>query len=224
MTQAFRKAACPEHTSRIIDRTWLSPGTFELVLEKPAGFFFKAGQRIRIFFNSKERDYSLACAPGDAQLAICIRHVPEGRVSPRLANAAVGSAICISEPFGHFLFQPSEAQAVWIATGTGIAPFRSMAAGGASGFTLIHGVRVSEELYYGDELRHSASRYYPCLSSKGALLPGAFSGRVTDFVQKHLDSGVYDFYLCGRREMIRDMMFLIDDRFPTSRIFTEMFF
>ena len=33
-----------------------------------------------------------------------------------------------------------------------------------------------------------------------------------------------DFYLCGRREMIRDATLLVDERFPGSYIYTELFY
>ena len=34
----------------------------------------------------------------------------------------------------------------------------------------------------------------------------------------------YDFYLCGREEMIRDVTLLVDEAFPGSRVYAEIFF
>jgi hypothetical protein len=47
---------------------------------------------------------------------------------------------------------------------------------------------------------------------------------VTDYVKGHLPVMDYDFYLCGRREMVRDMTDLIDERYSSSRVYSEIFF
>jgi hypothetical protein len=47
---------------------------------------------------------------------------------------------------------------------------------------------------------------------------------VTDYLQKNLAPGEYDFYLCGRREMIHDVTLLIDERFEGSLIYTEIYY
>ena len=51
-----------------------------------------------------------------------------------------------------------------------------------------------------------------------------FHGRVTDYLRDKLPVTAYDFYLCGRREMIRDVTLLVDERFPGSHIYTEPFY
>jgi ferredoxin-NADP reductase len=48
--------------------------------------------------------------------------------------------------------------------------------------------------------------------------------RVTDFLEQKLSPGSYDFYLCGRGEMVRDATHIIDRRFPGARVFSELFF
>lgn len=211
------------HTS-VIGRSWLTPSTFELRLRRPSGFGFRAGQRIRIRMDNQERDYSMACGPDAKNLAFCIRHVLKGDVSASLATIPIGSEIGFEGPLGYFYFQPSPLGAVFIATGTGIAPFLSMAKDGVKDFTLFHGVRTPEELYYTEELRRSAACYVPCLSTRDATVPDAHIGRVTAVVRNHLPDGDHDFYLCGRREMIQDMILLIDEKFPASRVYSEIFF
>jgi benzoate/toluate 1,2-dioxygenase reductase subunit len=51
-----------------------------------------------------------------------------------------------------------------------------------------------------------------------------FYGRVTEYLEKQLSLDSYDFYLCGRQEMIRDVTAVVDERFPKSLIYTEVFF
>jgi ferredoxin-NADP reductase len=48
-------------------------------------------------------------------------------------------------------------------------------------------------------------------------------GRVTGYLEGHLPLGAYDFYLCGRGEMIREVILLADQKFPDSLVYTEPF-
>ena len=47
---------------------------------------------------------------------------------------------------------------------------------------------------------------------------------MTAYIEKKLPLADYDFYLCGGSEMIRDVMGIVDDRFPAARVFTEIFY
>ena len=214
----------PIFTSELLERSLVSAGTFELVLSRPTGFGFQPGQRIRLLDRSRERDYSLANAPEDASLRLCVRWVPEGRFSTRLRSAAIGSRFSFTGPHGYFVFRSSGRPAVFIATGTGAAPFASMARSGARGFTLLHGVRSTDELVYADLFQKAADHYVPCISGKASSVDRTFHGRVTAYIERQLPPGDYDFYLCGRREMVRDVTWLIDQRFPESKCFSEVFF
>jgi len=103
-----------------------------------------------------------------------------------------------------------------------------MARAGVRDFLLLHGVREPEELYYEALFRDSAGRVVPCLTGPGPGGPPrpehAFPGRVTAYIETRLPRRSYDFYLCGREEMIRDATFLVDDLFPGSRVYSEIFF
>jgi benzoate/toluate 1,2-dioxygenase reductase component len=210
------------HGAALSRRTWLSKGTFELELEKPAGFDFLPGQGIRLGEGQGEREYSLSCGREEPRLTLCVRRVANGLLSSWLAEVPLGRQLTFTGPHGFFTYQASPRHAVFVATGTGVAPFQSMARSGCGGFTILHGVASAEELYYGESLRAAALRYIPCLSAGAA--PGAFAGRVTDWVRTHLAPGAYDFYLCGRREMVRDMTSLVDGIFPGSRVYAEVFY
>jgi ferredoxin-NADP reductase len=205
----------------LIRRAWLSERTFELELDRPPEFHFIAGQGICLGEGPGEREYSIVSGPAEPRLALCIRRVENGPLSSWLAEAAVGSRLSFSGPHGFFTWHDSPRHAVFVATGTGIAPFVSMMKSGCTGFTLLHGVRTSGELYYGESLRAAALRYVPCLSNESAA--GAFSGRVTEWVRTWLSPGSYDFYLCGRREMVRDITTLADERYSASLVYAEIF-
>ena len=215
------------YNEEILGRRWLSGITFELELARPPSFRFYPGQRILVVHQQMERDYSLVSNPDGTTLSLCIRHVQTGRLTPLLAAVEVGSRISFTGPHGYFLFRPSQRPPVFIATGTGVAPFVSMVRSGIKDFTLLHGVRSSSELYYGALLRKAAKRYVACLSGRTPEpcdREGVIQGRVTDYVSRNLPSGTYDFYLSGRTEMIRDITHLVDASFPGSFIYTEIFY
>jgi NAD(P)H-flavin reductase len=214
-------------TVALLKRTWLSKKAFEIELSRPSGFTFQPGQRIRFVHNAYERDYSIVSTPKDQTLSICVRKVKGGRFSPQLASDGIGARFEITGPLGYFTFRKSSRQTIFVGTGTGIAPFVSMARSGAKAFTLLHGVSLPEDLYYESELRSATKHYIPCLSEtpSGISPPkNSFLGRVTGYLETHLPHKAYDFYLCGGSEMIRDVTLLVDDRFTGSYIYTEIFY
>ena len=102
-----------------------------------------------------------------------------------------------------------------------------MARSGLRGFTLLHGARHAGQLYYQDLLQQSANIYLPIvweIPDDDHVLSGLFHGKMVNLLVQHLKPGRYDFYLCGWQKMIKDVTHLIDDRFPGSHVYTEVFF
>ena len=211
------------YTTNIRERRWLSARAFELVLPKPEGFEHVAGQRIAVQLDGIVREYSIASAPAEPVLRLCIRRVEKGHLSALLASCPIGASLRISRASGYFVFQPSDRRVIFAATGTGIAPFHAMAASGISGFVLLHGVRETGELYYHEQMAAAAGRYVACISGEHPVDKDCFRGHVTTYLQSRLAPGGYDFYLCGNGDMIRDVTFLVDERFAGSRVFSEPF-
>jgi benzoate/toluate 1,2-dioxygenase reductase component len=211
-------------TARVTANRRLSAKAFELTLERPAAFVFSAGQRLQLEYEATARDYSIVSGPDEARLRLCIRQVAGGRLSGPLAAVRDGAAVTFTGPHGYFTFRASPRPAVFVATGTGIAPFCAMAAAGVGGFTLLHGVATPEELYYREFIQPRAAAFVACLSGGRPAGPARFSGRVTDYLRDRLPPAAYDFYLCGRQEMVRDATLLIDERFPESLVYSEIFY
>jgi ferredoxin-NADP reductase len=212
------------YATKLLERRWLSKKAFEIILARPLEFNFLPGQRIQLFHSNIDRDYSLISAPSDEHLALCIRNVEGGAMSSILSTVDIGQQLKFSGPHGYFVFHASRRPPIFVATGTGIAPFCSMARSGVTGFTLLHGVDNSEELYYASDIQKPAKQYIACLSGDPVIKTGYFRGRATAYIQKKLPGGAYDFYLCGRRGMIRDVTLLVDERFAGSHIYTELFY
>ena len=214
-------------TTELIHRRWLSDSAFELELSRPPRLHFRAGHTIQLIYQDQKRYYSLVSAPSDPTLSLCINFIERGFFSPLLASAEIGVTFEITGPHGYFNFSPSPRPPVFIATDTGIAPFVSMARSGMRDFVLLHGARHAGELYYQDRLRPSARKYLPVVWERSEAAPvnsGLFHGKMVNLLAQQLEPGRYDFYLCGWRKMIKDVTHLIDDRFPGSHIYTEVFY
>lgn len=216
-------SSADHYWTQILQRRWLSNKTFEIRLKKPPTFTFEPGQRICLSHNTVARDYSLVCPPDDPDLLLCIRNVKGGLLSPELSALPINSQLHFTGPDGYFVFRPSIRPAVFVATGTGIAPFCSMVRAGITEVTLLHGVATAAELYYTSVFESLVKRYVPCLSQPDVSSDDIFGGMVTEYLQRHLAKGRYDFYLCGRQQMIRDVTLLVDEKFEGSYLYTELF-
>jgi len=214
-------------TVEVLQRRWLSKKAFEIELSRPPAFEFKAGQTILLIHASLKRHYSLLSTPSDPNLTLCVHHLPEGQLSSVLANAEIGFQLKLTGPHGYFTFKPSSRMPVFIATGTGIAPFVSFARSGVTDFTLLHQAISADELYYQSYFHKTTLKYFACLSETPiaeSLHPNLFGGRIAECIRKNLQPGSYDFYLCGERETIREVTLLVDEMYPQSRVYTEVFY
>ena len=212
-------------TTELLGRKSLSENTSELRFSLPAGFAFTPGQFIRFENHTLKRDYSITTAPDDTVIELCVRDTRTGNFSSILSSAEIGTQFRFSGPHGYFVYRPSTRLLVFVATGTGVAPFVSMTRSGISGYIFLHGAQKKADLYYEKVFRSAARTYVPCLSrSPGEGESDGYRGKVTDYVETVLERQPYDFYLCGKREMIRDVTFLVDGHFPGSRVYTEVFY
>jgi CDP-4-dehydro-6-deoxyglucose reductase len=180
------------------------------------------------------RAYSLASAPsGTNRFELCLNRVEPGHLSPRLFEMKPGDRIGMRQPLGMFVLRQPPRDSVFIATGTGIAPFRSIlqASLNASSpaFTLVYGVRYESHLLYRQEFEEMAVRYpqfrfWPTLTRPDA----EWKGR-QDRVQTHLIEAIgenrnLDFYLCGLKEMVDDVRSALKGQgFDRKQIFYEKY-
>jgi benzoate/toluate 1,2-dioxygenase reductase component len=214
----------PESFQVLVSRLqWRTENVFEVGFERPAGFTFIPGQKIRLTVKDISREYTLVNHPDATELTICVRYVAEGRLTPLLSKTKIGESFSISSANGFFTYQSTTRPAVFIATGTGIAPFLAFVRAGACGFCLLQGARTEGDLLYREEVAEAASEYFPYLSaseSHGLLR----SGHVTDYLENCMKASIYDFYLCGNSNMVHDAIRIIDRQFPGSRVYVETFF
>lgn len=213
-------------TAEVLGRRDLSEFTF--VLRTARGdLALLPGQCFSVGLNGLglNREYSIYSGAGDAYLDFLIRRVPDGAVSTALAEVSVGDEVSVNGPFGSFVLDERAVSAgvphVFIASGTGIAPFASFARSYPSlDYVLYHGVRFEVEQY--DRDAYPPGRYIPCISQGTAPQRRR---RVTDALrQAPLPDGAR-YYLCGNRAMIVDVTRALRERgIAGSSIFMETFF
>jgi ferredoxin--NADP+ reductase/benzoate/toluate 1,2-dioxygenase reductase subunit len=203
----------------------LTDETFSLKLPKPR-FAFLAGQHISLGIKGdyQSREYSIYSGVNDETLEILVKEVENGYFTPKLRKLKAGDFVEIHGPFGKFGMEPKDAATgkfVFIASGTGIAPFRSIVRTYPEiDYKLIHGVRYSKEAY--DRTEYNADRYVLC-SSRDAL--GDYQGRLTGYLKNCLFAPETQFYLCGNSDMIFDALEILKDKgFDRDQIHCEVYF
>jgi len=203
----------------------LGPDAFILTFERRQEAI-RAGRHVGVGLpGSETRPYSLFSGEGDPFLEILVRRVGGGLVSPQLAVLQAGDQVKVEAPQGRFtlaLSQPGE-KVLFLATGTGIAPFRSFIRSRPGlDYTLVHGVRDPRDDFgagFADQ-----GRRVLCVSGS-PVPPGAFAGRITSWLDG-IDPKVYDrVYLCGNARMILEALpKLVDGGLDEERIHTETYF
>lgn len=105
-----------------------SPALVSITLDIDNPVEFAAGQYVSLRYNGRTRPYSVASSPNRDGLELCVRRVPEGRLSPKLCDElSVGDEVTVRGPNGHLLLEnQSERDIAFLATGTGVAPMKSM--------------------------------------------------------------------------------------------------
>jgi ferredoxin-NADP reductase len=195
-----------EHDARVVRVVEHAPDTRSLFLRlRGPRISYRPGQFISALLpvggETLIRPYSLASDPEDDDLEICLNLVPGGRGSPYLLALPVGSDVRFTGPWGTFVLdRPPEAETIFIADGTGIAPIRPMlrralAAASPHPIRLLYGAESEARLLYRAELEQLA-RERPAFSF--AHVPSA---RLRDEVaQRWIDADAdrrRRFFICG---------------------------
>ena len=236
--------------ARLVASRRLTPSVRELVFERQGGapFEFDPGQWVNLVLPLPEgeikRAYSIASAPvaGSPRFELAVTHVEGGPGSQYLHRMSEGQTLRAIGPQGLFtrgLHAPLPS--LFIATGTGVTPFRSMIeaalrAGDGAPLWLLFGARFEEDILYQDDLtrwsqEHPHFRYEITLSRAS---PG-WTGR-QGYVQHHASEllrelrdlsaeGEPHAYICGLDRMVSAVKDLLrnDLAMPRKHVHTERY-
>ena len=201
----------------ISDLRQLSDSTLSLTLKGDdlGKLAFLPGQyaNLQVPGTDHHRAYSFSSMPHQGEVSFLIRNVPNGLMSGYLTQSAkVGDAIELAGPNGSFYLREITRPLLFLAGGTGLAPFLAMldkiaAAGGSEQpIRLIYGVNTDGDVVELDKLEAYAKQlpnfsYTVVVVDPESKFPN--KGYVTHHLQPaDLNDGAVDIYLCGPPPMV----------------------
>lgn len=185
----------------------LSPTVFQILLETPKAFTYRAGQYLTLFRTIGEsqvaRSYSIASLPNAAHVELHVRRIPNGAMSTWLATKAKpGDLVSIQGPAGNCFYteMPVTQPLILAGTGTGLAPLFGVLRDALSqehkgSITLLHGALNDHGIYLREELsqlaaQHANLSYCPVVLDRDGPLP--------DYIaQRHNALKGYRAFVCG---------------------------
>ena len=197
---------------------------FELVVERD-GLEFTPGDCAAIYTDTdKSRPYSISSGSRENELRFAVRMMEGGEVSPWLMARTPGDTIRITPPFGWFRpgQEIGDAPFVFIATGTGIAPFLSyMHTFEKPPVQCLFGVRREADALGFSNLRN----FCPTQLAVSREQTEHHHGRVTDLLETlSLQEGTH-YYCCGLESMVNEVSaWLQENGVELMQVHREVFF
>ncbi len=189
------------------------------------GFTFKSGQWVSLEIETPEgklrRSFSIASAPSiKDEMHFCVKYIKEGKGSPILHKMEVGDKLRVMGAFGVFFLKPAtEKEIVFIATGSGIAPFRGMLQDAidqkiTNPLWIFFGNRNEDEIIYRKELEAHAKKHknihlIEILSKPSPSWKGE-TGHVQEAILKYCKDFNKEFYICGLKDMVLQVTELLE--------------
>jgi benzoate/toluate 1,2-dioxygenase reductase subunit len=181
-------------------------------LARPIGFLPGQYVNVTVPGTGVHRSYSFSSAPGAEEATFLISKLPGGVMSSYLGERAqAGDAVTLTGPMGAFYLRAVERPQLWLAGGTGLAPFLSMLEqvaeqGADHPITLYYAVTRAADLVELERVRELADKIgtvtvITILAAEDEAHER--KGFVTDHVTADdLNAGDADVYLCGPPPMV----------------------
>ncbi len=216
-----------------------------LALIDPESIKFKAGRYVQLEApayddnpEAVQRAYSISSVPSETDhVELIVRLVPGGICTTYVfEHLKEGDDVTFTGPFGEFEINESDKPMVWIAGGSGMAPFWSMVrhlkeVGNSRPVKYFFGAVQRRDLFFVEELRELAKEldwfeYYPALSAPAEEDNwDGDVGLITEVVDKHVEQGTEaEGYLCGSPGMCDAACKVLNAKGITNdRIFFDKF-
>ncbi len=233
------------YKTHLIAKKTLVPNIFlfEFILNEGT-LDFQAGQYLILFVPQENKEparrlYSIATPPSQSdRFELLVELVPNGIASTYFERLTFQEQVMFQGPAGLFTMHPNVSEKLFLITGTGIAPVRSMLyhnlPRSLQKFILLWGLRYLKDVYFFEEFK-ALTQKYPhfqfkiCLSREETLekIP------VIDqqyFTLGHVDNacnelmGNFDYYLCGGRAVVESLrQYLLAKNISKEKIVLEKF-
>lgn len=187
-------------------------------------FVFTTGQYVSIKVSPEgmRRSYSIGSLPNGKEIELIVDISPMGVGTNFLSKLNIGDEVEMMGPMGHFrVAEPKYNKVLFVATGSGIVPFKAMIADllerqkFVGEIYLSWGMRHIKNLFWVDEFKEmersfSNFEFDPVLSQPEGEW-SACSGHVNDCLVKHKPTWVgWEAYICGGQKMIADVAALLE--------------
>jgi CDP-4-dehydro-6-deoxyglucose reductase, E3 len=215
----------------------LTDDVIKVVLRLPpnSNFNFNSGQYLNIIKGNLTRSYSIAnCSNHKNQLEFFIKKYTNGLMSEYFfKEAKVNDLLRLEGPIGTFFLRYSGFKnIIFLATGTGIAPIKSILEGldksheqyQNKNLWVIVGARFQDDLFWEPNLKNLNIKYIPVLSRQINDWNGA-KGYVQDIVLKQqIDLENTQVYACGSNDMINSAKeLLLKNNLKENNFFSDAF-
>jgi ferredoxin-NADP reductase len=223
------------HSCRIIDASDLSPGVRRIQFAPDRELAFEPGQHLRLRFAEASgvtalRTYSLASCHGNI-LGESPYQLWVSRRDPLAASLRPGDSFRASDGAGSLFLPEGRDPLVLIATGTGLAPFRSwivsdrLAARPAGYLHVVHGVRSQQDRTDAELFSRRGFQLHACLPEP-ELHPQRKEERILRLLASlipRLHPGCF-FAICGHYPMVAATREYLESSagIPRSRLLTEL--
>jgi benzoate/toluate 1,2-dioxygenase reductase component len=204
----------------------LSPSTisFSIKLGEVGTLAFLPGQYVNISVpgTTQTRSYSFSSMPDDGVVEFLVRNIPGGLMSTYLADRATGGdALTITGPIGSFYLRDVKRPVLFLAGGTGLAPFLAMlevlhTSGTTHPIHMIYGVTNDADLVEVEKLQAFATAisgftFATVVADQSSTHPlkGYVTHHLPDAV---LHGGNIDLYLCGPPPMVDAVRTYLNDK------------
>jgi benzoate/toluate 1,2-dioxygenase reductase component len=204
----------------------LSPSTigFAVKLNDANSLSFLPGQYVNVSVpgTTQTRSYSFSSMPKDGVVEFLVRNIPGGLMSSYLADkAAGGDALSITGPIGSFYLREMKRPVLFLAGGTGLAPFLAMlqvmqSSGSVQPVHMIYGVTNDADLVEVEKI-DAFAKAMPNFTFATVVADQASSHPLKGYVTHHLPDaalhdGNVDVYLCGPPPMVDAVRGYLNDK------------
>lgn len=245
------------HT-HVVSKTKLTEDVYliKFALVQPPEITFNPGQYLVLFVpqigeTHARRLYSIASPSTEIHsFELLAKIIPGGLASEYFLRMTIGEEVLLQGPAGRFIYQGNNRNKVFLATGTGLAPMRSMLKTllpmnatplHTTPYTLpeltyhlLWGMPYYKDVYFLDEFKHLAATYpnftFTIALSRETGLENVPEtdrthfkiGRITNDLAVELNNT--DYYLCGNRDVVESLRnHLMEQKVDNTCVIFEKF-
>lgn len=218
----------PTAKSRIIQVEMNSPGVYNVVVEKPQGFQFTAGQFCIISFNKpglkNPHPFTISSSPDEKHLVFTIKSM--GKFTSQIHTLTPQDKVKIRGPFGVFTYRGNPS--TLIAGGVGITPFRSILGDlkekECPPVTLLYGSRTEMNIIFHNWFSQNVPLQVVHILSQEEKQGFLFGNIDEEYLKTPAERGD-DFYVCGPPAMVKSIKKILGKLgVRRKRIYSEKFF